>query len=345
MKGAIVRCDGSRELGHGHVFRTLVLASELRRRGWTITYVTRDLEGAPLDRMRDAGFEIESLPDSLAEPDDADATADAALRREAAWIVVDRYATGPDAHALWTRRGLRVLAIDDICRHPFPVDVLLNQNTDAGDLPYRTGPDTERLFGPGFALIRGIYRRLRPSTPRRIASVGRVLVFMGGGDPGDATGRIAEALGHAGGSLEITVVVGSAYPHRATLDATAARIPHRVSTFCDLPDLAGPIARADLAVCAGGSVTWELCCMGVPAVIAPFADNQQGIASSMNRTTGTPVIERVLEKSPRAIAAEIAPVIRGVPELETVARRAWNLVDGRGVERVADRLEDDGGSR
>ncbi|MDD5306755.1 MAG: UDP-2,4-diacetamido-2,4,6-trideoxy-beta-L-altropyranose hydrolase [Deltaproteobacteria bacterium] len=334
----IIRADGSTLLGYGHVFRTLVLAEELTIRGWKVVYVCRDLDGAPLSRIRDAGHGLVLLDADIDEPKDTEATARAAREAGASWIVVDRYATDEQAHALWRADGFKVLAIDDVCEHTFDVDILLNQNTDATELPYRTRADTVRLLGPRYALVRPAYRKARPAAPRKIDQVKQVMVFMGGGDPDDATGKVVEALGSLPQKLDVDVIVGSAYRYLERLQRLSEASPHRVRVLRDLPDLVEPMSRADVAIAAGGSVTWELCCMGVPMLLLPIADNQEGIACSLQRLGAAKRIGRSELIKPSELIADIEGSLIDADVLNRMAHACLNVVDGYGFLRVIGQL-------
>ena len=87
--------------------------------------------------------------------------------------------------------------------------------------------------------------------------VRRILVFFGGIDQDNLTGRAIEALlDPALAHLEVDVVLGSKSPHRRAIEEKAARGPC-IKVHTGLPSLAGLMARADLAIGAGGSATNE----------------------------------------------------------------------------------------
>jgi len=335
---AVIRADGSAELGHGHVFRTLVLAEELRDRGWMVVYACRDLPGAPLDRIRKAGYGLELLAVDLAEMDDAAATAQMAREAGAAWVVVDRYASDERAHSVWANSGLKVLAVDDLAAHPFEVDVLINQNINAGELAYRTRQDTVRLFGPRYAMIRRAYADARPSAPRAPAAVRRVMIFMGGGDSQGAAFVVLEALRSVSTPLAVDLIVGSACPHLEALRGAAGMSPHSVTVMCDLADLVAPMSRADVAITSGGSVTWELCCLGVPMLLLPIADNQVGNAREMARIGAAIGLEDQLGGPDDALAGSMSAALSDIERLRAIGSQAWAMVDGKGCKRVVQEL-------
>ena len=46
------------------------------------------------------------------------------------------------------------------------------------------------------------------------------------------------------------------------------------SLHVGLPSLAGLMARADLALGAAGTASWERACLGLPCLVVPVAENQ-----------------------------------------------------------------------
>ena len=88
----VFRCDSSLELGAGHLFRCLVLARELVRRGLEVSFVCRDLEGAQMSRVKGAGLDLVVLPGNLSQSQERQFVSSHAHSRCADWIVFDRYA-------------------------------------------------------------------------------------------------------------------------------------------------------------------------------------------------------------------------------------------------------------
>jgi len=56
-----------------------------------------------------------------------------------------------------------------------------------------------------------------------------------------------------------------------------------VGYHCQVDYMPRLIARADLAIGAGGSSNWERCALGVPAVVAILAENQAPVAQALDQ--------------------------------------------------------------
>jgi UDP-2,4-diacetamido-2,4,6-trideoxy-beta-L-altropyranose hydrolase len=304
MKPILIRCDASPSIGSGHVMRCRTLARELSRRGAAITFLCRRQHG-DLIGLLEQEFPVLTLPQQPLAADeglqdralyhawlgcnqvqDATESLQALVKagiRSASWLVVDHY--GLDAaweaqmlEGLAAAAAPRLLVIDDLADRPHEADLLLDQNffgaaTDARYAALVPG-HCRQLLGPHYALLGPEYAQLHPLVPPR-TELQRVLVFFGGVDPANLTGRALEALRAPELShLAVDVVLGLQSPHRQTVAELVARRPH-TTLHNPLPSLAGLIARADLAIGAGGSTTWERACLGLPSLVAPIAANQR----------------------------------------------------------------------
>jgi UDP-2,4-diacetamido-2,4,6-trideoxy-beta-L-altropyranose hydrolase len=307
----LFRCDASLSIGSGHVMRCRTLARELQRRGATATFLCRRQPG-DLISLVEQEFPVLALPEQLLAAceglegrelygawlgcsQDVDATQCLEVLGQAgitsaSWLVADHY--GLDAR--WEAQLLaglasgdappKLLVIDDLADRPHQADLLLDQNFFGGDTEQRyqglVPPQCCQLLGPHYALLGPEYARLHSLVPPR-TELRRVLVFFGGGDPANLTGRALEALlDPALAHLAVDVVLGRHSPHGQTVAELVARRPD-TTLHAALPTLAGLIARADLAIGAGGTTTWERACLGLPSLVVVIAANQRPTAQSL----------------------------------------------------------------
>lgn len=360
------RTDASLRIGTGHVMRCLTLAEALRRRGAECAFVGRELEGNLLDRARAAGFRVHPLPrpadpgprpapedrDDPPPPhhpwleaswrEDAEATA-AALRSWGAvdWLVVDHYALD----ARWQERVApcagRLFAIDDIADRRHACHALLDQNLyDDPERRYvsRVPADARLLLGPEFALLRPEFAAARARVRPRGGKVSRVLVFFGGADPGNATAKALEALSLPEfSSLRADVVVGAVNPHRDSLAAACAARPG-TAFHVQASHMAELMADADLALGAGGTTSWERCCLGLPSLAASLAENQKELTATLARHGAMLDLGLGESLSPAGIAGSLRQALADPDRLAAVSRLGMALVDGGGADRVAARL-------
>jgi UDP-2,4-diacetamido-2,4,6-trideoxy-beta-L-altropyranose hydrolase len=349
----VFRVDSSIDIGIGHVMRCRTLAKALIAQGAIVQFVCRAHAGNCIETLRTDGFTVTALaaPTRNTKPaewedyavwlgtsqaHDAEETI-AALDGPIDWMVVDHY--GIDAS--W-ERGLRdyvdrIMVIDDLANRQHDCDLLLDQNYVHGmETRYRdkVPPVSRRLFGPTYALLRPEYAKQRRTRQQRDGEIRRVFVFFGGSDPENLTGHVLEALSDpALADIAVDAVVGPNNPHRETL-AKQAEARTGITLHSPRPHLADLMAAADLAIGAGGSTTWERCCLGLPSLVVCTGDNQRPACEAL-ASDGVVVYAGDYEQAVECLHAHLAELASEPERLQRIATAGRELVDGRGAERVA----------
>lgn len=344
------RVDASLDIGTGHVKRCLSLANALQEQGAQVSFVSRSLDRVSTQSLGAAPCTVHWLPrsqilgsppnDSEAPPhaawagvswtQDARETTDVLYAEPPDWLVVDHYAFDVHWHeALRKTLGCRLLVIDDIGDRYLAPDVLLDHNwaTDHyAKYASRLSRETHWLTGPRFALLSPGYR----TSPRyrfhtAVRSIG---IFMGGTDPGGISVRLLVACREAGFKGTIELVSTSANPHLNALRESCSDDPSSILTL-DEPDLAAFFSRHDLQIGAGGSASWERCCVGPPAIAIAVVTNQLTVVP------GLASLGAVRLATEGTLPAVLCELLDDPAQRQALATQAAKLVDGRGAQRVA----------
>jgi UDP-2,4-diacetamido-2,4,6-trideoxy-beta-L-altropyranose hydrolase len=92
---------------------------------------------------------------------------------------------------------------------------------------------------------------------------------------------------------------------------------------------------SDLTIGGAGSTTWELACLGVPAILIVLADNQAALASAVDRAGFARSAGWCKDLAPEQLASMLTELVQR-PELRrAMGELGAKIVDGRGAERVA----------
>jgi UDP-2,4-diacetamido-2,4,6-trideoxy-beta-L-altropyranose hydrolase len=358
-----IRVDASEVMGTGHLKRCMALAEaaiELNAQVWLLC---RRLDAIAPQVLRTAKCPVIWLtsseasepvaPKEIATPyhawlgvpwqQDANETVRALQSIQPDWVVVDHYALDARWH-LQVRRDLecKLFVIDDLGDRVISADVLLDQNLSPDHQTKYKGYVDGRprwLTGPRFALLSNAFRNAaRYRLHHRVRSIG---IFMGGSDPGGVSSRVLQICRHEvafDGFIE--VVSTSANTKISALAETCATWPDTVLTV-DEPDLAAFFSRHDLQIGAGGGATWERCCIGVPSILIPVADNQRAVIPELSERG---VVRGALLADPHfnsygfqlpSLAEVLIDLMRNFAERRVMADRSRALVDGRGAQRAA----------
>jgi UDP-2,4-diacetamido-2,4,6-trideoxy-beta-L-altropyranose hydrolase len=336
----LIRADASQSIGTGHVVRCATLARQLTAAGPEVFFLCRRQPGDLVGWL-----EAQGLPVAPLSSGDHDQSQDAALCRGLAgpsrydWLIVDHYALDAVWERAMTDIARRVFAIDDLGR-AHACDLLLDQNyaSPTHDLYLAKVPARcQFLFGADFALVRPEFAALRATSLRKSRQrLSRLLVFMGGSDPVDETTKVVRGIALAKlADLAVDVVVGSSNPHRAAVERACTQLPD-VALYVQTSEMAALMARADCAIGAAGSTTWERCTLGLPALVTILADNQTQIAEKVAAKGGHRLLGRYDDLSPETYARALTEL---TPDsLNAMSTAAAALCDGEGAKRVAARL-------
>lgn len=355
------RADASLAIGAGHVMRCLTLADRLKARGRACVFISRDLAGNLCELVRERGHDVEVLrgrgiPYAAHEQapfhaawlecpwrEDARQTRAALGRIGAARLVVDHYALDARWEQAVSAPGLRMMALDDLADRPHAVDMLLDQNLgrEARDYAGLVPATCVLLVGPRHALTGPRFAELRAASLARRArpSLGRILVSMGGVDPADATSAALACIEAArlGPDASVLVVMGRHAPWLDKVRAAAAAMATKVEVAVDVRDMAERMAGMDLAIGGAGGTAWERCSLGLPSIVVVLAGNQRAGARALGAAGAAWTIDSLAEL-PTALPALLALAQDGA-ELARVSRRAADVADGLGAERVCDAWE------
>jgi UDP-2,4-diacetamido-2,4,6-trideoxy-beta-L-altropyranose hydrolase len=332
----IIRADASVEIGTGHVMRCLALAQAWQDAGGTAIFALASSTPSLLARLSAEQFQYVCIPADAGSSEDAERTVELSRSHGADWIVLDGYAFAPEYQWQIKAGDAKLLCIDDNAEEAgeFHGDIVLNQNLHAREEMYsKREPKTRLLLGSRFAMLRREFKQWR-DWHREIPPVARrALVVMGGSDPLDLSSRVLHALPSLDlDGLEIRLATGGSNPRISSLQQLCEKFPGYVRLEVDaaMPDL---MAWADLAVAAAGSTCWELCMLGLPAIVIDAAQNQFAVARELSREKIA--IHVPLPQATTQTLAEQIYSLAVNPELrKTMSQNAVALMDGRGAERV-----------
>jgi UDP-2,4-diacetamido-2,4,6-trideoxy-beta-L-altropyranose hydrolase len=333
----IIRADGGPTIGIGHLVRSAALGQEWRVQGGNVTFVTACPSEMLPHAVTKAGFPIRHT--KSVHPNPNDAAEILRLSRHGTWICCDGYHFDPTFTDPLRGAGRRVLQIDDIAHAPrYSTDILLNQNTGADELDYPCAPETLRLLGPKYALLRPEFRRLHEVQRTISGRARRVLIAVGGGDPYQLRERALRALASLAAELEIHMIVPPTSGNAHELELLGRELKVTLVLHPDPSDMPRLLMWADLAVAGGGSTCWELCCLGVPSIVITYADNQTGITSGLQKAGAAIHLGWASEVSDALLERTLENLIDDSAMRARLSMRARSLVDGQGAERVVNAM-------
>jgi UDP-2,4-diacetamido-2,4,6-trideoxy-beta-L-altropyranose hydrolase len=356
----VFRSDASLAIGTGHVMRCLTLASALRERDVTVSFVCREHDGHLCGLIEKRGFTVCRLPVPKAGTqaegapthaawlgatwvEDAEQTraAIAASSVKPDWLVVDHYAIEQCWEKSLRSSAGRIMVIDDLADRVHDCDLLLDQNLVAqmhiryaDKVPATCG----LLLGPEYALLQPLYAELHDRVPARKGPIRHIFIFFGGVDGDNLTGRSLSAFLQLNRTdIDVDVVITAGSPYAAIIrDQIAGH--GNIHLHSNLPTLAPLMAKADLAIGAGGATSWERLCLGLPSLVVTLAENQRPVAAYLHGAGLAHWIGHKDQVDQQIIADTLARTLT-MDSLNDWSRRCSQICTGQGVFQVLNSMK------
>ncbi|MGE6450814.1 UDP-2,4-diacetamido-2,4,6-trideoxy-beta-L-altropyranose hydrolase [Shewanella baltica] len=295
----VFRVDASVEIGTGHVARCLTLAKALSH--LQVTFICRNAPGNMVGFIRAQGVKVLELPAaySSGSASPIEAVFDANVQHDEAseclqllgehpysLLVVDHYRLDATFSQKMRQKCQYIMVIDDLANRVHDADILLDQNLlPAFESRYQelVSERTITLLGPQYALLREEFYQSYPIendiTSHSLTSCKySILVFFGGSDADNVTCKALSGIRlladkGAFDQLDVDVVLGGSNPWKEQLYIQYADCSY-IHWHVECDYMAKLMAKATLALGAGGSTHWERCMMGLASLVVTVADNQ-----------------------------------------------------------------------
>lgn len=336
----IFRCDASSDIGWGHFKRCYALAEVAQQSGrYKVHFLCRPLPKSLEKKLRDIHASVQILdPVATLEQDLSylHSLFDLMTRKNII-VVVDHYDWTSECFTQ-LKKDPRVVLVcfDDGQKRHYECDFLIDQNLGAEKLMHSTSSQCQQLLGPKYTMVRDEIFTLRQSPTERMAENFQFLVTLGGGDRWGHTLKAIEAAKMTQVKFELHLVVGSQWPHTEKAKRLIGNHP-RIHLYEDPSFFPQLLTRADVALCGGGSTTYELAFLGVPMLTTSLVSHQVPIAKAWEELGIAEYLGPAEALTPERILDRIMYWMERDQELENRGVAAQKIVDGRGKFRVLER--------
>ncbi|MBB5854380.1 spore coat protein [Amycolatopsis umgeniensis] len=316
MRRLMLRADASGTIGAGHVSRMVAYAERAVARRWEVVFSGR-VDNAEWLAARFGELSVPVVPS--APFDDFDV------------VLVDHYDLGELRQEVNAAGALLVSIEDDVFGRR-EADLVV----DCGFAPAPRPDDGSGalLRGVAYAPLRDVVREAREKRRgREEAERPHVTVVLGGGTEWAGTvSALLHALRDTGLPFVADVLVRGEPTVPAALPGQEFRIAPPGPGLLDL------LVEADVAVSAAGVTLLELCCLGVPTGVVQLVDNQEtgyrgaldlGLAAGLGSASALDA----------GAVETLRTLLRDTEARRRLSEKAASVVDGKGVDRVLDRLE------
>lgn len=317
----LIRADGSKEIGMGHIMRTSTIAEELKEYA-EIEYAS--LEGCQqgIDYIRNKGYKVNIIKQESALDD---------LKKiKANLIITDNYSIDKKYISQIKKTFKLVGYIDDDNNKSFEADFIINQNFNSEKLKYKVNKDCRLFLGSRYVLLREEFRNLTPIAIKNY--VENVFITVGGGDPNNWMNIILEEVCTV--DINYHVIIGPGFPHEKELISKYKGCQNII--FYQNKPIGEIMHQCDLAISTCGSTLYELGSMGIPVIGISVADNQIPIARRMQEAGHIKYLGDMRYGLNMSIKHTMNQLIKDTKEREEMCKKNILSINSNGVSEIRD---------
>jgi CMP-N-acetylneuraminic acid synthetase/spore coat polysaccharide biosynthesis predicted glycosyltransferase SpsG len=243
----IVFClTGYNEIGLGHVYNCLVLASEILNH--SVVFLVDKKSQLAFDKISNSNYTVH-----LQESEDI---VDDIVKLSPYLVINDRLDTEVSYVKALKEKGYKVLNIEDLGEGATLADSVVNAiYPEKNQLP-------NHYFGPDYFCLRDEFLISDPISIR--PDVSKVVLTFGGTDPSNLTRKTLAAIYQHCliSKIEIHVILGLGYPP----NNLEAEFPLAIF-YKNIKAVSEVMKIADIAFSSAGRTTYELAALGIPSII------------------------------------------------------------------------------
>ncbi len=338
---ALFKVEGGSSIGMGHVMRSLELAEELEFRCVGVTGFLCNNDRHVEEKITSRGFRAFILPNERSLQHEL---LEFLAQKRPHILVFDH--PGDFEPLCRTLKSscphLFMVALDHFVMDNEYVDVIINLFNHHPTLKVPTSHRVRYYEGVKYSIIRkGFdgYHNFRKSIPARAKDV---MVSFGGSDPMSNTLRVMEAL-KTDFPKDITFhfVLGTSFIQKERIKEFSQQLERRSEFYENLNSIEEIMYRCDLGLVGGGTTMLEMACLGVPAIIIAQSANEARFADYLAELGVVISLGVGEEVKAEAIFKALVGLAKDHSARERMSMAGKELIDGRGRERIAERIVQD----
>jgi spore coat polysaccharide biosynthesis predicted glycosyltransferase SpsG/CMP-N-acetylneuraminic acid synthetase len=334
----LIRVDGSREKGMGHVYSALRIARLIQKTHEAeIMFLmgAQNTEGTL--KVSREGFPVEVFPE-----EELDLCIEC-IRRFSPNVIVNDLMFISDSY-MEKLKELNVTIVNvvdslsDIELSKNYADVVINFLDEENNLP-----QGKYFAGPEYTVIDPVKRfreKVENDGPKLLHEQRKqdfsILITFGGSDPTGLTLITAQALERLDLKVNITIVVGIAYAYHKDLEDFLKQATKPFTLKKDVVNLPELIMDSDLIICSGGRTVYELAALGSPGIA--ICQNERELKRMEIFKKHETIINLGLGNGDctETILETVKVLLIDPARRKQMSQNGLALFDGDGTSRVAD---------
>jgi len=339
----LIRCDAAPSIGFGQAVRCLALADELRDRHDMQVEFAMINGRLGIEQVASKGYKVHHPDQEELSVDDEGAWLQAVVRETQPRILVLDVRTAFEPQVVRTTReqGVYTATIDDPSERRLVVDSAFYPPVPQVEKLDWSAFDGELRVGWEWVPLRPEFARARARRLSRVSDQSeppRILVTMGGSDPGGLTMLALEALDRLDEDFTIDLILGGGFMHESAFQTWMVGAKRKYRVRRNVPDLSDLMVEIDLAVISFGVTAYEIATIGVPSIHLCLTEDHAESSISFSDAGMAVTLGHYIDASSDRIASAVQTLLANTAQRASISEQARDRMDGQGAARVSDEL-------
>ncbi len=323
--------------------RCFALAEVIKNLNFNVYFISKEIKGNIIKNIENDGYKVFTLDSKAIKSPKQRWKIDAAkttkiiqrFKNEKNLLLVDNY----ELSKMWETSVKpvvdKIIVIDDFSNRSHNCNLFIDQNlhTNTKERNKKNPKNCKKLLGPKYAMLRKEFVEGRRTVKRISGKINRILISFGGSDEKNQTLKVIKKI--VDEKINVDVIVGEPNKNKTKIKKICSRMEN--FTYYQQPkNIAKIMKKADLAIGAGGIITWERCCLGLPSIVAIVSKNQEDATNAVSKKGCLINLGRVEQLT----SEDYLNAIRNLNSRKLIRmhKKCLELVDGKGTERVAKQI-------
>ena len=314
-----------KQLGLGHVYRSINLATELRPHG--IHFLIEDYGGVRKLLLERGFANIYELKKGSNMISDIGKTTETIKKKNIDILIVDNYnVKSGDLQKL--KKFVKVVAISDLRRFHLPADLVIDGFVGYENKVTKNKYGIKCLLGPNYQILNSQFgKKTRSSKPKY-----DLLITFGGYDEKNIVLMVLRSLLPYIEQIKAKIILGPATKKSEEMETIQQKYVGKLSIVNKTKAMHKEISNTRYGLCAGGITTYEFASMNIPFAIICQVKHQLITAKEWQRKGIALNLGLVNNKTSKKIDEVLERITKnGMPK----GSYGKIMVDGLGAQRAA----------
>ena len=316
----------SKELGTGHVFRCINLASQLKKH--EIFFAVEDYGGIKKILSNSGFIKNQFLEQNISLEKDISQTSEIIKKYKIDLMVVDKINTKKKFLSR-LKSEIFTVYISDLKKINYNTNLVINGFVGLKNDEILNQYKSKCFLGPSYQILADSYLK-----KNKMKKKYDLLITFGGYDANNIVDKLCNKLEKFLPKLKIKIILGPTTKKTNYIKQIEKRYSNSLEIICYTNNLRKEILQSRFGLCSGGITTYEFAASKVPFAIICQYPHQQLTAREWQKHGYAINLGSVDKKLPNKINNFLSDLIQNKIKLSP----NYNIVDGLGAKRVANTI-------